>query len=182
MNLSKWDPIVYQLAAVFSLSFAALQKVSIGIFSLTINYCKWLMDQNNINFKCDTKNGNWYIRRGLSGHSKSTFVEEGKGGGSLRVRSFLKKMLRFSKWSFIVILEFFLLIVMAVWNIQQTIMEDYNIQSCQWMTYDRFQQPFLLCTTFRSFLYTVHYFLCVFSAKMAPYSLDIDNVCFVIRG
>ena len=35
----------------------------------------------------------------------------------------------------------FLLIVMAVWNIKQTIMKDYNIQSCQWMPFDRFRQP-----------------------------------------
>ena len=38
-----------------------------------------------------------------------------------------KKMVRFSKWSFIVILPFFLLIIMAVLNIKQTIMKDYNI-------------------------------------------------------
>ena len=134
------------------------------------------------------------------GHSKSTFVEEGRrgwrgwslkseqkrtggGGPSMCVRSlFLKKMLRFSKWSLIVILQFFLLIIMAVWNIKQTIMKDYNIQSCQWMACDRFRQPFLLCTTFRSFLCTVHYFLCAFSAKMATYSLVIDNVYFVISS
>ena len=41
---------------------------------------------------------------------------------------------------FIVILKFFLLILMAVRNIKQTIMKDYNIQS--------FCQPFLFCTTF----------------------------------
>ena len=75
------------------------------------------------------------------GHSKSTFVEEGRrgwrgwslkseqkrtggGGPSMCVRSlFLKKMLRFSKWSLIVILQFFLLIIMAVWNIKQVIHE-----------------------------------------------------------
>ena len=76
-----------------------------------------------------------------------------------------KKTLRFPSWSFIIILQFFLLIIMAVWNIKQTIMKDYNIQSCQWMVCDCFRQPFLLCTTFRSFLCTVHYFLCAFSAK-----------------
>ena len=107
-------------------------------------------------------------------HSENTFVE-GKEGGShwkankneqgegegpnICVRSlFKKKMLRFSKWSFIVILQFFLLVIMAVWNIKQTIMKDYNIQSCQWMALDDFYQPFLLCTTF-------HSFLCTFSAK-----------------
>ena len=48
-------------------------------------------------------------------------------------------MLRFSKWRFIVILQFFLLIIRAVWNIKQTIMKDYNIQFCQWMACDRFE-------------------------------------------
>ena len=78
------------------------------------------------------------------GHSKSTFIEEGKeghwkanknkqgeGSPSVCVRSpFLKKMLKFSKWSFIVIHQFLLLSIMAVWNIKQTIMKDYNNQSC----------------------------------------------------
>ena len=131
----------------------------------------------------------------LRGHSKSTFVEEGSGGGNWKaykneqeegqgvlacvyVCFFKKKMLRLSKWSFIVILHFFLLIIMAVWNIKQTIMKDCNIQSCQWMAC----QPFLLCTTFRSFLCTVHYFLCAFSAKIATYSLVVDNVYFVISS
>ena len=50
-------------------------------------------------------------------------------------------MLRFSKWSFIVILQFFLLIIMVAWNIKQTIMKDYNVQSCQWMAYDRIRRP-----------------------------------------
>ena len=84
------------------------------------------------------------------GYSKSTFVEErrgGRGGGGViekRTKTnrgsgvlvlFWKKMLRFSKWSFIVIFQFFLLIIMAVWNIKQTIMKDYNVQSCQsWLT------------------------------------------------
>ena len=44
------------------------------------------------------------------------------------------------KMKFIVILQFFLLILMEVRNIKQTIMKDYNIQS--------FCQPFLFCTTF----------------------------------
>ena len=78
---------------------------------------------------------------------------------------FLKKMLRFPKWSFIIIFQFFLLVIMAVWNIKQTTMKDYNIQSCQWMVCNCFRQPFLLCTTFCSFLCTVHYFLCGFLAK-----------------
>ena len=80
------------------------------------------------------------------------------------------------------ILQFSLLIIMAVWNNKQTIMKDYNIQPCQWMACDHFRQPFLLCTTFCSFLCTVHYFLCAFSAKIATYSLVIDNVYFVISN
>ena len=102
-------------------------------------------------------------------------------GPSMCVRSlFFKKMLWFSKWSFMVILQFFLLIVMAVWNIKQTIMKDYNIQSCQWMACDRFRQLFLLCTIFCSFLCTAHCFLCACSAKMAAYSLVI--IYFVISS
>ena len=85
-------------------------------------------------------------------------------------------MLRFSKWSFIVILLFFLLIIMAARNIKQTIKKDYNIQSCQWMVCDHFRQPFLISTTVCSFLCTVNYFLCAFSAKIATYSLVIDIV------
>ena len=65
-------------------------------------------------------------------------------------------MLRFSKWSFVVILQFFLLIIMSVQNIKQTITKDYNIQSWLWIAHNRFCQPFLLCTTFCSFLCAVH--------------------------
>ena len=120
---------------------------------------------------------------------KQTKTNRGRGGGggrcsSMCVRSlfFKKKMLRFSKWNCIVILKFFQWIIMAVWNIKQTIMKDYNIQSCQWMACDHFCQCFLLCTNFRSFLCTVHYFLCAFSAKMATYSLVIDNMYVVISS
>ena len=122
------------------------------------------------------------LRRGRKGEviEKWTKTKKGKGGPAMCVRLlFSKKMVRFSKWSVIVILQFFLLIIMAVWNIKQTIMKDI-IQSCQWMTCDRFRQPFLLCTTFCSFLSFVRYFLCTFSAKMATYTLVIDNVYFVI--
>ena len=31
-------------------------------------------------------------------------------------------------------------IIILVWNINQTIMKDYHVQSCQWMAYDRFRQ------------------------------------------
>ena len=106
---------------------------------------------------------------------KQTKTNRGRGGPSMMyVSFFLKKC-----WD---ILQFFLLIKMAVWNIKQTIMKDYNIQSCQWMACDCFRQPFLLCLTFHSFLCTVHYFPCVFSAKMAIYSLVMDNVHFVISS
>ena len=47
---------------------------------------------------------------------------------------------------------------------------------------DWFFCTLLLCKTFRSFFCTVHYFLCAFSAKMATYSLVIDNVYFVISS
>ena len=100
-----------------------------------------------------------YVRwGGVSGDDieKRTKTNWGRGVSSLYARSLFKKF-----WSFIVILQFFPLIIMTVWNIKQTIMKDCNIQSCQWMAC----QPFLLCTTFRSFLCTVHYFLCAFSAK-----------------
>ena len=118
------------------------------------------------------------------GSLKSKQKRSGGGGilACVYVPFFKKKMLRFSKWSFIVILQFFLLVIIAGWNIRQTIMKDYNIQSCQWMACDRFRQPFLLCTTFCSFLCTVHYFLFAFSAKMATYSLVIDNIYLVISS
>ena len=79
---------------------------------------------------------------GIRGHSKSKFVEVREEGGHwkankneqgegvlafLYVCFFQKKMLTFSKWSFIVILQFLLFIIMAVWNIKQPIMKDYNI-------------------------------------------------------
>ena len=111
-----------------------------------------------------------------------------------------KKMLKFSKGSFIVILQFFLLIIMAVWSFKQTIMKDYNIQSCQWMRCDRFRQPFLLCSTFRSttlfillnffvlnfsfysFRFTTFFVFSLHIFSLATYSLVINNVFFVISS
>ena len=118
-------------------------------------------------------------RGGGRRHWKANKNEQGEEGGrpSMCVRSLLKKMLRFSKWSSIIILQFFILIIMAVWNIKQSIMKDDNIQSCHWMTCDRFREPLLLCTTFCSFLCTILYFFCAFSAKMAIYSLVVDVLC-----
>ena len=132
----------------------------------------------------------------LKGHSKSMFVEDWRGfiekqtkmnrgreGPSICVHSlFKKKMLRFSKKSFIAILQFFLLIILAVWNIKQTIMKDYNIQPSKWMGYNCFCQPFLLCKIFCSFLCTVYYFLYASSAKVTFYSLVLNNVYFVINS
>ena len=60
-------------------------------------------------------------------------------GECVYVRFFKKKCWKFSEWTLIVILQFFL-ILMAAWNIKQTIMKAYNIQSCQWMC-DCFCQP-----------------------------------------
>ena len=85
-----------------------------------------------------------YVRWGEYGKGSLQSDQKRKGGGELLAFvyvHFFKKMPRFWKWSFIVILQFFLLIIMAVWNIKQIIMKDYNIQFCQWMTCDRFRQP-----------------------------------------
>ena len=124
------------------------------------------------------------FKREQKRHWKANKNEQGEGVTACVYLCFFqkKKMQRFSKWSFIVVLQFFLLIIMTVSNIKQTIMKGYNIQSCQWMACDRFRQPFLLCTTFRSFLCTVHCFLCAFKAKMATYSLVIDDVYFGISN
>ena len=112
------------------------------------------------------------------------YVRWGGEGGHC-VRSLFKKNAEIFKMKIvkmIVILKFFLWIIKAAWNIKQTIMKDYNIQSCQWMECNCFRQSFLLRTIFCSFLCTVHYFLFAFSAKMATYSLVIDNIYFVISS
>ena len=73
------------------------------------------------------------LRRGGGGGAHWKVNKDKWGGRVLAcvyVR-FFKKMLRFSKLSFIVILEFLLLIIKAVWNIKETVMKGYNIQSCQ---------------------------------------------------
>ena len=96
------------------------------------------------------------VEDGRVGSLKSKQNEQGVGGGwagcSMCVHLlFLKKMLRFPTWSLIVILQYFILIIMAVWNIKQTFMKDYNIILIdnipsfqwmqQWMTRVRFHQP-----------------------------------------
>ena len=81
------------------------------------------------------------LRRGRGVLEKRTKTNKGRGVlACVYVRFFKKKMLRFSKWSFIVILQFFLLIIMVIWNIKRTIMKDCDIQFCQWMACDRFRQ------------------------------------------
>ena len=88
------------------------------------------------------------LRRGGGRGSLKSKQKWTVGGGVLAC--LLKKMLRFSKWSFTVIFQFFLLIIMAVWNIKQIIMKDYNIQSCQWMVCDYFW--LLSCTNGAHFI------------------------------
>ena len=140
--------------------------------NLCLSYFQWCSKSFDVVHICLIRSA-WgsfkkYVRWGGRGIEKRTKTNRGRGCTSMCVRSLKKKMLRFWKWSFIIILQFFLLIITAVWN---TIMKDYNIWSYQWMGCDCFRQLFLLCTTFCSFLCTVHYFLCTFSAKMATYWL-----------
>ena len=104
------------------------------------------------------------LRRGGGCHWKANRGRSGEVLACVYFR-FLKKMLRFSKSSFIVILQLFLLIIMAVWNIKQSIMKEDNIQSCHWMVCDCFHEPLLLCTTFCSFICTIHYFFVHFQQK-----------------
>ena len=62
-----------------------------------------------------------YVRWGEGGgnHWKANKSKQGQRAVLAFVYvHFLKKMLRFSKWSFVVILQFFLLIIMAIWNIK----------------------------------------------------------------
>ena len=83
------------------------------------------MDENSFDNELHVKVKNGVIQKvrslrgGGGGHWKANKNEQGEGGPSICVRLlFLKKMLRFSKWSLIVILQFFLLIITAVWNIK----------------------------------------------------------------
>ena len=118
--------------------------VLVTLIQLSSIYCavksnKFWNRLNHIHNKGSFKSGR---RGGEECHWKANKNKQGKGGPSMCVRSvFFLKMLGFSKWSFTVILQFFLLIIMAVRNIKQTIMEVYNIQSCQWMACDRFLRP-----------------------------------------
>ena len=69
------------------------------------------------------------LRRGGEIIEKQTKTNRGRKGVIACVYvGFLKKVLRFSKLNFIVTLQFFLLIIMALSHIKQ-IMKDYNIQS-----------------------------------------------------
>ena len=121
-----------------------------------------------------------YVRWGGGGHWKKN-KNRGRWVLSRVSVHFFKKNAEIFKIEFYSYSPVFPLIIIAVRNIKQTIMKD-NIQSCQWMACDRVRQPFLLCAIFHSFLCTVHYFLCAFSAEMAAYSLTRDNVYFVISS
>ena len=62
------------------------------------------------------------LRRGRGILGKRVNTNRGKWGSSMCVHSrFFKKNAEILCWSFINILQFFLLIIMAVWNIKQTI-------------------------------------------------------------
>ena len=92
---------------------------------------------------------------------KSKQKGTGNRGPSTCVRSlFLEKMLRFSKWSFKVILQFFILIIMTVWNIKQTIMKFTPVNNDM-----RLLSPVLV--TLHNFLFfSLHcslFSLCIFS-------------------
>ena len=89
------------------------------------------------------------------GHSKSTFVNERKGGSF-----FFKKNAEIFKMKF--------------YSSPTVFAIDHNE--------DWFFCTLLLYRNVRSFLCTVHYFLCVFSAKMAAYSLVIETVYFMISS
>ena len=80
-------------------------------------------------------------RVGGGSHWKENKSEQGEGCPRVCIGSLFKKICWVSKWSFIVILQFFLLTIIAGWNIKQTIMKGYNIQSYQWMALGRFRQP-----------------------------------------
>ena len=99
---------------------------------------------------------------------KANKNEQGEGGGlaCVYVRFFSKKMLR-SKSSFLIILQFFLLIIMAVWNIKLNIMKDYIIQSCQWMACNRFRQPTQdhYCGLYLFTLYMINLVRCISQFK-----------------
>ena len=131
-NLNSWlifKVVMYFWIRIFSIS---IDSSYLYIFSSLFLHLLQIIERAN-------------VFEDVWGHSKSTFVEE-RGEGVIEKRTkknrgrgvlafvfvrFFEKTLRFSKWSFIVILQFFLL--MAVLNIKQTIMKDYNIQSCHWM-------------------------------------------------
>ena len=77
-------------------------------------------------------------------HWKGNKNRQGQGGRSMCVHwlflLFLKKNCEIFKIKFYIYSPVFP-IDMAVWNIEQTNMKDYNIQSCQWMARDIFHQP-----------------------------------------
>ena len=62
---------------------------------------------------------------------KQTKSDRGRGVLACVYVGFFKKNAEIFKMKFHSYFPILLLIIMAVWNIRQTIMEDYNIQSCQ---------------------------------------------------
>ena len=99
---------------------------------------------------------------------KANKNEQGEGGGSsVCVRSLFFKKNAEIKIKFLIILQFFLLIIMAVWNIKLNIMKDYIIQSCQWMACNRFRQPTQdhYCGLYLFTLYMINLVRCISQFK-----------------
>ena len=71
------------------------------------------------------------LRRGWGVIEKRTKSDRGRGVLACVYVGFFKKNAEIFKMKFHSYFPILLLIIMAVRNIRQTIMEDYNIQSCQ---------------------------------------------------
>ena len=80
------------------------------------------------------------LRRGGGIIDNRTKTNRGRGSLACVYVGFFKKNAEIFKMKFHSYFPILLLIIMAVRNIRQTIMEDYNIQSCQWMACHRFHQ------------------------------------------
>ena len=97
-------------------SLAPLLKSRLHQRWISVNFIKW---DSNKEFYYFVNGVIQKVRSLGKGEGRSLKSEQKRTGGggrpSMCVRSlFLKKMLRFSKWSFIVIPQFFLLIVMKI--------------------------------------------------------------------
>ena len=82
----------------------------------------------------------YFLKEGRGGHWKANKIEQREGVLACVYVGFFKKNAEIFKMKFHSYFPILLLIIMAVRNIRQTIMEDYNIQSCQWMACHRFHQ------------------------------------------